>query len=112
MRIQHDDKSFWFTVTYNNFAPTYVMDNIYAYSPEFVNSFRSVHIILTIQQDSDIYSYTGQSFCHPNDQFNRIKGRSLALTNLLKDIPHSILSKEDRAFLCPQILYGYKKTAA
>jgi hypothetical protein len=112
MRAQRGNKSFWFTVEYDKQIPPYIAKNIDAYDMDTVNKFRNVHIILTIQENITIHSYEGSSFCHPNDQFNKIKGRSLALTRLLKNISYSVLSKEDRAFLCPQILYGHKKSAA
>lgn len=75
--------------------------------------FRSVRIELTVTQDGqELGRLTGISYCNPLDQFCKATGRQKALRRLLQlDTErsenlthHRLLSKADRAILCPAIL--------
>jgi hypothetical protein len=76
----------------------------------FFERFRSTDIRLTVVHPTTKENITimGSSYCNPNDRFIKQKARSKALKRLMQDTPYSILSKKDRALLCPIILHGHR----
>lgn len=101
-----------FGVSYSDKVPTQAIER--GYDLEFMQKFRSVTINLTIWEKTESglvesFGASANSFCHPNDRFIKKKGRSRAMRRLMKDTPHSVLPKEDRAMLCPIMLHGHRQ---
>ena len=98
-------------VAYSNNVPNRAIEK-YAgtVNQSFFDRFRSTDIRLTIEHPTTKEKITikGSSYCNPNDRFVKRKARSKALKRLMQDTPYSLLSKKDRALLCPIILHGHR----
>ena len=72
--------------------------------------FRSIRIEVKVYDNQEmagpvVADMVGESFCSPLDQFQRFKGRKIAMKRLMS-IHRQVLSKEDWQTLCPVMLRG------
>jgi hypothetical protein len=72
-------------------------------------NYRSIRLTVSMFDGPEMLGQvTGVSYCAPGDQFNRRKGRQIAMQRLLDSDNYHVLSKADRMVLCPVLLTGRK----
>ena len=79
--------------------------------PEAVGKpFRSIKIMLEVYNNIEaagppVVDIEGESYCSPLDQFQRRKGRKIAMLRILS-AHKQVLAKEDWRKICPVMIHG------
>lgn len=85
------------SVLYGNAAPNLERPAVKPGQKAYREDFISTSVYLTVQDEEGKHAeFYGRSYCSPTDQYNKAKGRRLAISRAFSRDEHKVLSKKDR----------------